>query len=52
VRVGIVGGGLAGLTAAYELGKRGHEVTVFEREAALGGQAATFEVGEQRLEVF
>ena len=52
MRVGIVGGGLAGLTAAYELGKRGHEVTVFEREAALGGQAATFEVGGQRLEVF
>lgn len=52
MRIGIVGGGLAGLTAAYELGKQGHEVAVYEREAELGGQAATFEVGGERLEVF
>jgi len=52
MRIGIVGGGLAGLTAAYELGKQGHEVAVYEREPELGGQAATFEVGGGRLEVF
>ena len=49
---GIVGGGLAGLTAAYELGKEGHKVSVFEKEAELGGQAATFMVAGERLEVF
>ena len=49
---GIVGGGLAGLTAAYELGKDGHKVAVFEKEAGLGGQAATFMVDGERLEIF
>ncbi len=49
---GIVGGGLAGLTAAYELSKEGHRVAVFEKEAELGGQAATFMVAGERLEIF
>lgn len=52
MNVGVVGGGLAGLTAAYELAKAGHRVTVFEKEAQLGGQAATFEIAGERLEVF
>jgi glutamate synthase (NADPH/NADH) small chain len=36
-RVGIVGSGPAGLTAAGELAKLGHEVTVFEAFHAAGG---------------
>jgi len=36
--VAIVGGGPAGLAAARELRRCGHAVTLFEREAALGGQ--------------
>ncbi len=36
-RVAIVGGGPAGLTAAWELAKLGYLVTVFERMAELGG---------------
>ncbi|MGE0400374.1 MAG: FAD-dependent oxidoreductase [Kofleriaceae bacterium] len=31
MRVAIAGGGIFGLTAALELGRRGHEVTVFDR---------------------
>ena len=50
MRVGIVGAGAAGLTAAYELGKRGHEVVVYERAHFMGGQASTFDVGGARLE--
>jgi len=50
VRIGVVGGGVTGLTAAYELAKRGHEVVLFEREAYLGGQASTFEIEGTRLE--
>jgi protoporphyrinogen oxidase len=50
MRVGIIGGGAAGLAAAYELTKRGHYAEVFEQASSLGGQASTFDVGGGRLE--
>ncbi len=37
-RVMIVGGGPAGLEAAYVAAQRGHQVTVFEKRDKLGGQ--------------
>jgi len=37
-KVWIVGGGPAGLTAACEAARLGHEVTLFEKENAMGGQ--------------
>jgi len=40
--LGIVGAGIAGLTAAYELGKGGHRVVVFEKDEQPGGLSATF----------
>ena len=52
MRVAIIGGGLAGLTAAYDLAKAGHAVDVYEAQAELGGQAGTFAVGGTRLERF
>jgi len=52
LRIGIIGGGITGLTAAYELAKRGHEVSLFESEPDLGGQAATFPIEGTRLEKF
>ena len=50
MRVGVIGGGIAGLAAAYELTSRGHFVEVFEQADFLGGQASTFEVFGGRLE--
>lgn len=41
LKVCIVGGGVAGLTAAYELVARGHDVTLLESEARLGGRIWT-----------
>ena len=38
--IGIIGGGLAGLSAACVLAARGHRVTLFERNQWLGGKAA------------
>ena len=36
-KVGVVGGGPAGLSAAYFLSLMGHSVTIFERQEKLGG---------------
>lgn len=36
-KVAVIGGGPAGMTAAYFLGLMGHKVTIFERQKALGG---------------
>ncbi|HEY3764406.1 MAG TPA: NAD(P)-binding protein, partial [Gaiellales bacterium] len=40
LRVAVVGSGVAGLTAAHIIGQT-HEVTLFERDARLGGHANT-----------
>lgn len=37
-RVAVVGGGAAGMEAAMAAARRGHRVTLYEREAELGGQ--------------
>jgi protoporphyrinogen oxidase len=42
MNIAIIGGGLTGLTAAYELLKSGHRVTMFEKEKTLGGLAGGF----------
>ncbi len=41
-KVLVIGGGLAGLAAAAELGSHGHSVTIFESKARLGGRAGSF----------
>lgn len=37
-KIAVIGAGPAGLQAAWILGKRGHSVTVYEKEAYAGGQ--------------
>ncbi|MFQ5506180.1 MAG: FAD-dependent oxidoreductase [Planctomycetota bacterium] len=46
-RVVILGGGLAGLSCAYEMAKAGLRVTVLEREPKVGGMASSFEEGDR-----
>jgi uncharacterized protein with NAD-binding domain and iron-sulfur cluster len=43
-KVAILGGGIAGLSAAHELVERGFEVDVFERGAIFGGKARSMGV--------
>ena len=50
MKVGVIGGGAAGLAAAHALVKKGHQAHVFEAAPFLGGQASTFEIGGGRLE--
>ncbi|MEO0455555.1 MAG: FAD-dependent oxidoreductase [Cyanobacteria bacterium P01_A01_bin.114] len=40
----VIGGGLAGLAAAYELSKRGVTVTLLERSPQLGGKIASWPI--------
>jgi squalene-associated FAD-dependent desaturase len=46
MRVGVVGGGLAGLAAALDLVDAGHDVTVYEARPTLGGAVQTLPVRE------
>ncbi|MCL4418930.1 NAD(P)/FAD-dependent oxidoreductase [Patescibacteria group bacterium] len=39
MKIGIIGAGFTGLSAAYELAKNGHEVSVFEKDSKPGGLA-------------
>src|SRR3954451_9096909 len=43
-RVAVLGGGVAGLTAAHELAERGFDVTVYEARRRLGGKARSLPV--------
>ena len=52
MKVAVIGGGVAGLAAAYRLLQQGHGVAVFEAGPQLGGLVRTFEVGGERLEAF
>ena len=45
-RIGIVGGGLLGLSCADRLQKLGHAVTVFEAAPHFGGLASAWKLGE------
>ena len=44
-KVLVIGGGLAGLTAAWELDKKGHQVTVIEGQTRVGGRVHTHRDG-------
>ena len=41
--IAIIGAGIAGLACAYELQKKGHTVTVYEKEPYVGGRMSSRE---------
>lgn len=49
--VAIIGGGPAGLTAAYVLSKAGRSVEVFEASSAVGGMAKTISLWHQLVDL-
>ena len=50
--IGVVGGGLAGLAAAYRLQRAGRDVRVFEAAPEPGGLAATYGTAGDRIEAY
>lgn len=50
--VAIIGAGLAGLSAAYDLGKNGFQVTLVESGPEVGGLASSFKIGGAPIERF
>lgn len=46
MKIAIIGSGISGLGAAYLLSKQ-HDITVFEKEAIIGGHTATKEISYQ-----
>jgi protoporphyrinogen oxidase len=52
MRVGIIGGGVAGLGCAYFLSERGHAVELFEQAPCLGGLAGCFDFDGLRVEKY
>jgi len=50
MHVVVLGGGLAGLAASYELAKGGVQVTLVEREPRIGGMAHSMQVGPFTLD--
>lgn len=47
---GIIGAGIAGLTAAHHLHQAGYSVTVFEKSKSPGGRMATRRIGDGRAD--
>ncbi len=41
MKIAIIGGGASGMVTAYLLDKKGHQVTVFEKQSILGGHIRT-----------
>lgn len=52
MKIGIIGGGVTGIAEAYYLAKKGHQVTLYEKQKILGGLAAWFNIAGRDVERF
>jgi protoporphyrinogen oxidase len=52
LKIGILGGGITGLTAAFYLSRAGHQVTVLEGRSQVGGLATYFDFGPFQWDKF
>lgn len=49
IKVAVIGSGPAGLTVAFELAKKGYDVTIFEKNTEKIGGALTYGIPDFRL---
>ena len=52
LNIGIIGGGITGLTLGYYFSKNGHNPTIFEKKSDSGGLIGTFETCSAHLEKY
>lgn len=52
MKIGVIGAGISGLSAAYELTNRGHRVVIFERSSTPGGLGTYIKIEGNYLERF
>ena len=52
VDVAVIGGGVAGLTAALRLAGRGYRVTLLEKSETLGGNLSSTRIGDRCFDVY
>lgn len=50
MKVAVVGSGIGGLISGLLLAKDGHDVTVYEKEATIGGRLAFIQEGEYKID--
>jgi len=51
-RIGIVGGGILGMTLALRLSRAGFDITLFEASSELGGLARPMKIGSYTWDRF
>ncbi|KAF8015943.1 hypothetical protein BT93_H1477 [Corymbia citriodora subsp. variegata] len=51
MKAGVIGGGVSGLVAAYEVARGGARVVVYEKEDYLGGHARTVSFDDVDLDL-
>ena len=51
-RIAILGAGISGLVSAYELGKKGFKVDIFEEKPEMAGFAGTFKIAGKEIEKY
>ncbi|MCY7347146.1 MAG: FAD-dependent oxidoreductase, partial [Pyrinomonadaceae bacterium] len=49
-KIGIIGGGISGLVAAFLLKNKGFEVTLFEKSGRVGGNIQTVKINDFLIE--
>jgi protoporphyrinogen oxidase len=50
-KIAVIGAGPAGITAAYELCKKGHDVELFEASSEVGGLSKSIDLWNQRVDL-